>query len=820
MATRSGTAYLKVEEQLLEVPPMSTPNQTETASQESQLLVAADGSGCSSRPITRKMTDYWLIGHPSASISGSKLPDCRQVMKHFLHLRHDMENIKNKVSNDEISYIVADTVTVFWQMARIKTKTRQNCMIDVLSLWREWDSLMKNKGRPTDPGGKRAKYKLKLDGLFDIGAPDAIDEILKSRLLSKEKKDIDIRFYLDQQTDRMATMNGHDKVFEEKAKVKLVRVRRELFRRGNSNTENAELENDDNDSQDDDNDTPEVTGVAGDNNDTDVDEDFVAADVKRRKRETNQFVKIALPKKIMECIEITTAADRLKLSDKQTTMLVSAIIKAGNGNLDDFDISRSTTRRCRMANRQKLSVDIIESVRQNPPKFGALHWDGKLVTDIVGDSSERLAVLVSGAPEYTEGKLLGVPSLINSTGRSQADASYDLLGAWELQNNIVALVFDTTSSNSGIHNGAAKLLEEQIGQKLLYLACRHHILEIIVSAVWKQLLGQILGPDNKLFSAFKTAWSDLDKEMPVETLSTSNAWLESIRDCVVKDLKTLLSDADGGSFPRDDYRECAENTLLILGEIPPRGVHFLKPGAINQARWMACNIYAGKMFMFSNQLSYDAEMIMKLQRMNIFLSLFYTSRWLKASTGADAPMNDLQFIHDMLEYRSIDREVADIALDKLSNHRWYLTEELVPFALFSNIVPDNMKQNIASKLMSVPEPEHFRLGKPVFRQVNRQTSLVDLIGPESHTLFHALHIAPHWLAKPVSEWPLDSEFTVAETFVRTVKVVNDAAERGVKLISDFASIITCDPEQRAALLQGVEKHRQQYKDFDKKTLNK
>ena len=38
MATRSAAVYLIVEEQLLEVPPMSTPNQTETPSQEPQLL--------------------------------------------------------------------------------------------------------------------------------------------------------------------------------------------------------------------------------------------------------------------------------------------------------------------------------------------------------------------------------------------------------------------------------------------------------------------------------------------------------------------------------------------------------------------------------------------------------------------------------------------------------------------------------------------------------------------------------------------------------------------------------------------------------------
>ena len=38
---------------------------------------------------------------------------------------------------------------------------------------------------------------------------------------------------------------------------------------------------------------------------------------------------------------------------------------------------------------------------------------------------------------------------------------------------------------------------------------------------------------------------------------------------------------------------------------------------------------------------------------------------------------------------------------------------------------------------------------------------------------------------------------------------------GVKLNSEFSTIITSDPEQRAWLLQGVENHRQQYPDFGK-----
>ena len=297
-------------------------------------------------------------------------------------------------------------------------------------------------------------------------------------------------------------------------------------------------------------------------------------------------------------------------------------------------------------------------------------------------------------------------------------------------------------------------------------------------------------------------WSDLDKDVPFETLDidSDSLWLVKLREYAINDIKTLLSSDDQRRFPRDHYGECVEDTLLILGETPPRGGHFLESGAIHQARWMASNIYAGKMLKFSSQMSYDATMINKLKRMNMFLSLFYTSRWLSASIGADASMHDLQFFQDMLKYRSINKEIADIVLRKLKNHRWYPTEEVVPFVLFSTsyLVDNGTKHDIAARINSTPMPDEFRLGKPVFREVDENISLADLVGSDSYMLFRALKINTDWLAKPVIEWHSDPAFITAETFVRTIKVVNDTAERKVKLITDFAKIITSDPEQRAA----------------------
>ena len=59
-----------------------------------------------------------------------------------------------------------------------------------------------------------------------------------------------------------------------------------------------------------------------------------------------------------------------------------------------------------------------------------------------------------------------------------------------------------------------------------------------------------------------------------------------------------------------------------------------------------------------------------------------------------------------------------------------------------------------------------------------------------------------------------------ECFVRTVKVTNDVAEHGVKIISDYSKILTHNNSLRRKLLQGVEMSRKINPNFKKMTLNK
>ena len=141
-------------------------------------------------------------------------------------------------------------------------------------------------------------------------------------------------------------------------------------------------------------------------------------------------------------------------------MLVASFIKPCQGNVNNFCLSRSTTYRARTANRLQTSDEIFQKICEALSQDRALHWDGKLTKDCFGNKHEALSVLVSGISTNKEGKLLGVQRLEKASGTAQADPNYDLFEVWNLKQNVKALVFGTTASNTDWNNGAAKCLEK------------------------------------------------------------------------------------------------------------------------------------------------------------------------------------------------------------------------------------------------------------------------------------------------------------------------------------------------------------------------
>ena len=76
-----------------------------------------------------------------------------------------------------------------------------------------------------------------------------------------------------------------------------------------------------------------------------------------------------------------------------------------------------------------------------------------------------------------------------------------------------------------------------------------------------------------------------------------------------------------------------------------------------------------------------------------------------------------------MDYRAVDNEIAETALQKVLKNRWYLIAELVVFAMFSSSqnISVKAKEEMAKTPLQTSKPEVFRTGKPVFVHTDRST---------------------------------------------------------------------------------------------------
>ena len=75
---------------------------------------------------------------------------------------------------------------------------------------------------------------------------------------------------------------------------------------------------------------------------------------------------------------------------------------------------------------------------------------------------------------------------------------------------LAGLCFDTTSSNTGIHTGAITVIQRAFEKRPLFLACRHHIHEIIAATIF-DLFFVSWGPQSAIFGRFQNQWPSVDK---------------------------------------------------------------------------------------------------------------------------------------------------------------------------------------------------------------------------------------------------------------------------------------------------------------------
>ena len=509
---------------------------------------------------------------------------------------------------------------------------------------------------------------------------------------------------------------------------------------------------------------------------------------------------------------LAAALDKCKISERDAVHLIMAFMEAVSIDPTPYVINKTSIRNQRNLFRKKYSERIKQKFCDIGTKVLTIHWDTKLLQDISGKPVERLAIIATGTDVE---QLLGVPDLTAPAGIEMASAIYETLETWGIVEKVQAFGFDTTASNTGRFNGTCTLLEQKLERNILYFGCRHHIFEIILAAVFSKADFTISGPDIPLFKRFQSSWSKINNKNFVPAVA--NFEMTQMIGSEVETIIKCMNDAISKKFPREDYRELLDLVIIFLGGVPPGGITFKKPGAYHMARWMSKAIYSLKIFLFRTEFRLTKGEEKSLFKITQFIVKCYVKYWIHAPEAISSPLMDIKFLRELEQYKQVDKPIAEVAIGKFVNHLYYLTDECIAFSLFDNSVTENTKLKMAQKMLEAPDVdsgEEYE-GKNVnslkklplpkekvsqFLQSSDEEILLNLVNNNSLYFLRRFKIG-NFLHLHPSQWVNCNEYQQGKLLVDNLKVVNDSAERGIKLIQDFNHKVTKDEDQKQFLLQ-------------------
>jgi hypothetical protein len=161
--------------------------------------------------------------------------------------------------------------------------------------------------------------------------------------------------------------------------------------------------------------------------------------------------------------------------------------------------------------KRKDNLHQIKKKIARKTKRGKLaHCDGKRLEEW-GIKVERMPISLSGG-ESRQSTLLKVAKIPDGRGITIKNAVYGCLEEFGVLDTIVGFCFDTCSANTGVDNGAAILLEQEFGRKLLYFGCRLHRYDRIAKVASEELFGKSTGPFYVLYKQFRDLWDELLKD--------------------------------------------------------------------------------------------------------------------------------------------------------------------------------------------------------------------------------------------------------------------------------------------------------------------
>ena len=132
-------------------------------------------------------------------------------------------------------------------------------------------------------------------------------------------------------------------------------------------------------------------------------------------------------------------------------------------------------------------------------------------------------------------------------------------------------------------------------------------------------------------------------------------------------------------------------------------------------------------------------------------------------------------------------KVATATISVIKRHTWYLTEELIPFSLFNESLPEEIRSALAANLGQLNSGK-MEIRKPILPALTSTYDLADFVGERSTLLFDLLEIPVTFMLH--KEWNLQSEYNAVKRSLGNVSPLNDSCERALGLETCLNTHIT------------------------------
>ena len=267
--------------------------------------------------------------------------------------------------------------------------------------------------------------------------------------------------------------------------------------------------------------------------------------------------------------------------------------------------------------------------------------------------------------------------------------------------------------------------------------------------------------------------------------------------------------------------------MLKFFGVPIEDFVLERPKDISPARFLVNGIFYLEITMMMNQPLvyelYSGKEREYIPVMAMYSACFYLPNMLQVKYPALIPTLTVDLVDELRELRYIHPEIANCALEVVGRHLEPVSGELVIFGIANTSLSDIEREEMGQKLWKLQdkwEPGHMAI-EPVkvpdlinserYWEENNIPALATFINARSFLLLDHLKWSKEDLvvfSLPFIQWKTSQKFQELCRVIHGMAVVNDNAERTIKMMKDYVKTTRSeDGFQRTLLAVDVMRER-------------